>query len=557
MCAVASAGSAWLVPLPGGPDIDPLELKPAAGGSILGRHEHCALRLPANVDQVSRQHARFTEHGGQWRVADLRSRWGTFLNGVKILPNREMPLSEGDLLRITPWTFSFSTHGVPNRGLRSVDDSATAATMVRSLSADRPMEPLEDDLLNLLLESASAIHGADDEKSLATMLMDMACRGTGLPNAAVIRALDSSGRIEIVASRSGPALRESSGPMNFSRSLLMTASRGVLAEMSASTADDISQSMVRMKIDAAICAPLMLGSTVAAYLYLDSRNGSQMLRTLRPNSSGFCLALAKIAGLALANLKRLDIERRSAEIETELKAAMAAQRWILPRGNTSAGPFVCSGTSRPGEYVGGDFFDAIVLPDGRLAVALGDVSGHGIAASVLMTASQGFLHAALSQHGDLAKAVKDLNAFVHPRRPETKFVTLWVGLFDAVKMTVTYVDAGHGYALLANDDHTFQMLSEGDAMPIGIMPDSVYTVAVKSLPPRGRALVISDGLVEQTQADPATGQSREEFQIIRVQSAIASTAPDGDAVANLFEAVCKFAGTQSLSDDATAVLVKW
>ena len=124
-------------------------------------------------------------------------------------------------------------------------------------------------------------------------------------------------------------------------------------------------------------------------------------------------------------------------------------------------------------------------------------------------------------------------------------------------MTVTYVDAGHGYALLANDDHTFQMLSEGDAMPIGIMPDSIYKVAVKSLPPHGRALVISDGLVEQAHADHAAGQSREQFQIDRVQSAIASTAPDGDAVANLFEAVYKFAGTQSLSDDATAVLVRW
>ena len=62
---------------------------------------------------------------------------GNIYNGVKISPNREMPLSDGDLLRIVPWTFGFSTHGVPNRGLRSVDDADTAATMVRSLSADR------------------------------------------------------------------------------------------------------------------------------------------------------------------------------------------------------------------------------------------------------------------------------------------------------------------------------------------------------------------------------------------------------------------------------------
>lgn len=553
--ASTDAASAWLIPLPGGPKIEPLEIKPMAGGSTLGRHEHCALRLPVTADQVSRQHARFTEQGGQWRIADLHSRWGTFLNGVKI--DREMPLSDGDLVRIVPWTFGFSTRGVPSRGLQSVDDATTSATMVRSLSPDRPIEPLQDDLLNLLLESATAIHGAEDEKSLANVLMDMACRGTGLPNAAVLKALDASGRIEVVASRSGPALRENTGAINFSRSLLNTASHGVLAEISASTSDDISQSIVQMKVDAAICAPLMLGTTVAAYLYLDSRNGSKMLRTLRPNSAGFCLALAKIAGLALANLKRLDIERRSAQIETELQAAMAAQRWILPRGTTAAGPFVCSGSSKPGEYVGGDFFDAIILPDGRLAVALGDVSGHGIAASVLMTATQGFLHAALSQHGDVARAVNDLNAFVHPRRPETTFVTLWVGLFDPGKMTVTYVDAGHGYALLAHHDRTFHMLSEGDGLPIGIMPDSKYAVAEKSLPTHGRALVISDGLVEQPQMDHSAEQAREQFQIQRVQSAIAATPADGDAVANLFEAVCKFAGTQNLSDDATAVLVKW
>jgi phosphoserine phosphatase RsbU/P len=264
-----------------------------------------------------------------------------------------------------------------------------------------------------------------------------------------------------------------------------------------------------------------------------------------------------MAGLALANLKRLDIERRSASIEAELKAAMAAQRWILPREKIQAGSFVCAGTSRPGEYVGGDFFDAIVLPDGRMAVALGDVSGHGIAASVLMTASQGFFHAAISQHGDLARAVKDLNAFVHPRRPESKFVTLWVGLFDPKNLTVSYVDAGHGYALLADTDHSFQTMAEGDAMPIGIMPDSVYTVVTKPLPAHGRALIISDGLVEQTQGEAAPGKPREQFQLSRVQSALAAVNNDEDAVAHLFDSVYQFAGTQNLSDDATAVLVKW
>lgn len=180
--------SAWLIPLPGGPPLEPLELKPADGGAILGRQERCALRLPADAEQVSRHHARFDESAGQWRLTDLHSRWGTFLNGVKIPPNRELPLGEGDLIRIVPWTFAFSLRGVSQRGLRTVDDTATALTMVRAHMPERAVEHLEDDLLNLLLESASAIHGAEDELALANVLMDAACRGTGLPNAAVLRA---------------------------------------------------------------------------------------------------------------------------------------------------------------------------------------------------------------------------------------------------------------------------------------------------------------------------------------------------------------------------------
>jgi serine phosphatase RsbU (regulator of sigma subunit) len=552
----ALPNSAWLIPLPGGPPLEPLQINPSPSGIVLGRQENCGLRLPADAEQVSRHHARLSEHAGEWRVTDLHSRWGTFLNGIKIPPNREVPLGEGDLIRIVPWTFSFSTRGIPQRGLRSVDDTATNMTMVRSHAPDRAPQPMEDDLLNLLLESASAIHGAEDEKALANVLMDSACRGTGLPNAAVLRALDSSGRIEVLASRVAPTLREPTG-ITFSRSMLMTAARGVLAEMSASNTDDISQSMVRMNIDAAICAPLMLGSTVAAYLYLDSRGGAHVPRALRPNSSGYCMALAKMAGLAMANLKRMDIERRSAQIEAELKAAMAAQRWILPREKVQTPPFVCAGTSRPGEYVGGDFFDAIVLPDGRLIVALGDVSGHGVAASVLMTAAQGFFHAAIRQHGDLSRAVGDLNAFVHPRRPGTKFVTLWVGMFDPKNMTVSYVDAGHGYAMLENTDRAFDMLREGEALPIGIMPDSTYEVMTRPLPAHGRALIISDGLVEQTQSEQSTGHSREQFQVDRVQQALASAEAEADVVSRLFDAVYQFAGTKSLSDDATAVLVQW
>jgi serine phosphatase RsbU (regulator of sigma subunit) len=383
-----------------------------------------------------------------------------------------------------------------------------------------------------------------------------------LPNAAILRALDSSGRIEVIASRSGGSAHDRPNA-TFSRSLLTAASNGTVAEMSGNSDNagavqaSISQSMVQMKIDAAICAPLMLGSTVAAYLYLDSRGNSPgMLRTLRPNASGFCLALAKIAGLALANLKRIVVERRAATMEAELNAAATAQKWILPKGQTRSHSFVCVGDSRPGQYLGGDFFDAMVLPDGRLLVSLGDVSGHGIAASVLMTASQGYLHAALTQHADLARAVTDLNAFIHPRRPESKFITLWAGVFDPKTMSVSYIDAGHGYAMMEKTDGTFEALSGGEGVPVGILPDFEYKQSTAKLPAGGRVLIISDGIIEQTEGDP-TASPRRQFELEGVQDAIRGFSGDQDVIERLFQAVYKFAGGTTMADDTTAVLVKW
>jgi serine phosphatase RsbU (regulator of sigma subunit) len=571
-----TAARAWLVPL-SGPALPPIELVGKPEGVTIGRHEQCDARLPPDADKVSRVHARFAFDSRIWRVADMRSRWGTFLNGVKLDPAREMPLSEGDLIRVTPWTFSFTTRGPTRKGLKSADDGAAAQTMVRRVEG-HAVQALADDMLALLLETAAAIHAAPDEKALAESLLEAAARGSGLPNAALLRPLDNAGTIEIVASR---RQRTDQHSAVYSRSLLAAAAQGEVAELSGG-GGDVSQSIVQMQIDAAICVPLMLGAgagavapvvgaptgsfaergsagTVAAYLYLDSRGGQRMGQRLRPNASAFCQALGRMASLALANLKRGDIERRQAAMEAELSAAAAAQQWILPRRESQFDAFRCIGQSRPGAYLGGDFFDIILLDKNRLAVALGDVTGHGVAASVLMTAAQGFLHALLRELGDAAKAVTELNRFINPRRADDKFVTLWVGVFDAERRTLRYVDAGHGYALIARPDHSFRKLDEGDGLPVGLTPDGEYQAAEIPLVPGERALIISDGIVEQygLTAGPDGSAVQGHFDVAGVERCIRNCPADADLVAALFKAVEEHAGTASFQDDATAVLVQW
>ena len=554
---LTSAPAAYLVPL-AGPHLSPIELSArATAGLTVGRHEQCDICLPADAEKVSRMHARFVFDGARWHVSDLGSRWGTFVNGIKLTPNNDVPLNDGDLIRITPWTFTLSPTA-KRRGVQSDDDSGAMHTMVRAVNPDA-MRPLADTMLALLLESAAAIHAAMDEKQLADMIMDAAVRGTGLTNAAMLRPVDAAGHFEIIASRISPtaqaAAERAGAATSFSRSLINAASQGVVAELSGSGAmlGDISQSIVQLRINAAICVPLMLGQTVAAYLYLDSRG--TLPQALRPNASAFCVALGRMGSLALANLKRIDMEKRAEQIRMELAAAATAQKWIMPKRETQHGPFQCTGESRPGQYVGGDFFDIIPLSDTRFAVAVGDVSGKGISASVLMTATQGFLHGVLKEHGDAAHAVTDANNFVNPRRPENRFVTMWVGVFDAAAGTLNYVDAGHSYAMLKRADGTFQQLNEGTGLPIGVDTDAKYAGETVKINPGDAVMIVSDGIIEQFGGPPGPGGFRAQFEVSGLQNSMSRAT--ADPVADLFNAVIHHAGTTQLSDDATAVLVRW
>ncbi len=526
-----------------------MELVAGDSDLVIGRSEQCAIRLPADAERVSRSHARLTFSAGRWRLTDQDSRWGTYLNGVLMPASEEMPLHEGDLIHIFPWTFNFRLSRPGHRGIETHDDIAMNQTMVRAVSP-RPAGALEEDVAALLLESAAGIHAAKTESALADVVMDVATRGTGLRNVALLRPSDATGRVEIIASRfTAPGA-------TFSRSLVQGAMRGDVVELDSDAGDNVSVSIAQMGIHTAICVPLMLGSTVAALLYLDSRgDGEDGTDAPRGGASLFCLALGRMASLALANLKRIDVERRQAQMEAELSAGAEAQRWIFPRRVGAFGRFRYIGESRPGRHVGGDFFDIIPLGEDRVVVALGDVAGKGIAASVLMTASQGFLHAAMEAHGNVGRAVSDLNRFIHPRRPDSRFLTLWVGVFDARARTLSYVDAGHGFGLIFAEDRALAHLDAGGGLPIGILEDPAYETVTVDLSPGQRVLVVSDGVIEQFGA--ASGEALEQFGVGGIQSSIRTTSGTGDLIGKLFDDLTAYAGTHQLADDATAVLVEW
>ena len=551
--AIPSGSPAYLVPV-SGPELGTVELPAHARTLILGRHEACELKLPVAAEQVSRFHARLAQsESGQWSIADQQSRWGTFVNGRRLEKNDELPLSEGDLIRIAPWTFSFSKTA-KKRGLQLSDD--TGQTVVRPVTADQ-QQPLARELLTLLLEAAASVHTAADEKQLAQRVIEGAARGTGLQNAFVLRPLDTAGQYEVLASSmSGDAGAQRP---TFSRSLLAGASGGQVVEVSTTRESSMSQSMVQLRITAAMCVPLMLGTTPAAFLYLDSRATGATTAGIRPDASAFATALGHIASMALANLKRSEMEKREAEMKSDLNAAAAAQQYILPARRHTFARIGIEGESRAGKTVGGDFFDVIELDEShdRIGFAVADVTGKGMAAGVLMSTTQGFFHSRLvSTQGDVAASVRQLSAFINPRRPANKFVTLWAGVIDTAKMTLTYTDAGHGFGILRQADGTLIALDQGDGLPVGIEPDWEYHAVTLPLGPGDTIVVVSDGIVEQFgTVTHATGQiTREQFELSGVRNVI-NQKPD-DLVEAMYQAVIQHAGTDQLADDATIIVVR-
>jgi phosphoserine phosphatase RsbU/P len=524
----------------------------------LGRRADRDIQL---TDPASRDHAmlicEYETNGPQWYLIDTNSKNGTHLNGVTLVPERRYPIQPGDLIQIVTWTFRVSdpdSHDVEATIIRMADDPASSGGTISEIESSSRVD-LARQRLGLLMDCATIIHQAKDEQQLAKAAIEAVVVGTGFPNAAFLRSPKDDDSIDVVCAQ-GAILSDLANP-RISRSLIRKAEAGKPCRMTrGSDHSSMYQSIQDYGIDEALCVPIVLAGMTMGFLYLDSRGESADEFKRTEDAADFAVSIAQLAAMAMANLMRLDLERRNAKIDAEIVLMSESQRLILPRREDVVGRFRYVGENRPGRGVSGDFFDVIPLDQHRVAVTLGDVVGKGMAASVLMTVAVGFLRAALRQYGDPAKAVSDLNEYLHPRCGEGRFITLWAAVLDAEKHELTYTDAGHGYAWHIGRDGTCTQLNEGSGMVIGVMSDSPYHNTRIDFQPGHRLLVVSDGIVEQVAATHRDGKDHQ-FGEEAACRAISALAAGHDDVEALFAALEQHAGVAQLDDDATAVVVQY
>jgi serine phosphatase RsbU (regulator of sigma subunit) len=293
---------------------------------------------------------------------------------------------------------------------------------------------------------------------------------------------------------------------------------------------------------------VVVGGEIAAYLYVD--NADKEAGTT-DESAAFLAAIAKLGALALADFSRRALADRQRQLEADLTAARQAQERLMPPPRGRIGSITYATCSKPGRLVAGDLFEVLGLEDGRVAVFLGDVSGKGVGAAVLMAAAQTQLRASLKHLKPLRIAVEELNRDIIERSPEGEFISLFAGIIDAKAGTLEFVDAGHGYWVHLTQAGGPRRVPYEGGLVLGVEADHAYPTETVALTPGDRIIMFSDGVVEQHSPDGGA------YGFASVLALLGKCASESDDVESLLAALQSYAQSDALSDDVTIASLRY
>jgi len=235
----------------------------------------------------------------------------------------------------------------------------------------------------------------------------------------------------------------------------------------------------------------------------------------------------------------------------DMQQAAQIQARLLPSAPPTVAGLDMAGKTLACRTVGGDYYDFLKFPDGRVGMLVGDVAGKGMPASLLMSSLQARVQVLFEDSADLANKIARLNKTTCQNCPENRFITFFMSVADPATGELAYVNAGHNPPLLVRASGGFEAL-EGGGMILGIMPKAVYQERQAALLPGDVLVLFSDGVTEAT--DPR-GQ---EFGEERLASLVCKLRdrPSSEIVDQILQAVLSFSEGAPAADDITVVIAR-
>jgi serine phosphatase RsbU (regulator of sigma subunit) len=538
---------------------------------------------------ASRVHAEVRREGDVYVMQDLGSANGTLFNGARV--EAPMTLATGDRIQIGETEIEFrdqvaaaagatmiadspsvreatialdSGHRTTSGLLEAIEGARTqssgelprAATVVKpkretiiSASGRAELSAGHTDLLALISKVSVTLLAPATLDETLTQVIALVFEAVPAERC-LIMLRDKDGELKVRVAQLRDRKKEV-GELRVSRSIVeevVNQGRSVLTSDAQHDPRFASSTVTIQGIRSVLAVPLGVGDKIFGMIYADSplaeaRFSQDHLTVLT--------TLGSVAAIRVENARLMEEDLERSRLERELQLAREIQQRFQPTSPPVVSGFELQGISFPCYEIGGDYYDFIERPDGHIVVALGDVSGKGTSAALLMSSLHAAMHAQTSAHQSIAETIAAVNRYLAETIPLNRFITLFCAELEPLTGTINFINAGHNPPLIAHASGTMEQLAAG-GIPLGIAPDALFREGKTQLQYGDVLVIYSDG-VSETQ-----NQAGEEFGAMRLYEVVARNLDSSAAgIRDRIEsALTKFAqGTDSV-DDLTLVIVK-
>jgi sigma-B regulation protein RsbU (phosphoserine phosphatase) len=538
--------------------------------TVIGRAPDCHIVLDPNG--VSRRHAEIRRVGEAFFLADLRSRNKTKVNNAEVMLGNDHRLQPGDRINICDVEFVYYAAPPKEGGPRDDNimvvtdgdegDDPNMLTFDASRSSAMASVVRPEVKLKAILEITRNLSSELRIDAVAPKILDSLAELFPQAERLFLMLIDpATKRLVRKAFKYRPGRRTPFGgavpedevPMSISRSLVNHVLGQKKAVLSQDAGNDknlpTSASIADLKIRSVMCVPLIPAEgEPLGILQLDTSDRKQFLQ----DDLDVLAAVASQAAIAVQNASMHESLLQRDRLERDLKLAEQVQKRFLPQAVPSVAGFEFFAHYHPTFEVGGDYYDFVALPQGRIAIALGDVSGKGIAAALMMAKFSGDTRYCIHTEPSPAAAANALNRLLLNAGIEEKFITLSLGVLDLERRHLLFCSAGHPPLLVRRADGTVEELGDEIAgLPLGIMPDMDYRQAEATLEPGDVVVVYSDGVTDARNMREDLYDSRDSRRLIK---RLAESPGKPEVVGrSILQDIREFSAGHSQTDDITLV----
>ena len=479
---------------------------------VIGREDGCQIVIPHHL--VSRKHAQIVRSGNQFFIEDLKSRNKTFVNSKEVLPQVRQLLNPDDRIKICDFLFRFHdervakpaklpdwmSKGAAQRDAEESDESGmtTIAAQRAEGTAQQFLEVAPQERLRVLLDISTILARVLDLDPLLAQLADTLLGVYKQADRCFLIMLDESGRPLPKSTKTRRAAHEDT---RFSRTIVkkvLDAQTSYLTEDASNDANiGTSVSIAEFKIRSVICAPLISNEgTPLGAIQLDSKDRGKKFVM---DDLNLLTIVANLAGVAIEKARLHETVLTREKEAKEIELARKVQLGFLPQTLPVVEGYEFFSHYSPAQTVGGDYYDFITLPGGRVAVVLGDVAGKGVPAALLVAKLSSEVRFCLLTVPDLAEAACLLNEQMIQGGLGDRFVTLALMILDPKAHTVSIVNAGHMSPKLykaATGELVDAISLDATGLPIGTLPGYPFEMATVKLATGDSLAVFTDGVTD-------------------------------------------------------------